>query len=75
MSDIEPSQAFAKFREAVFDDYHLLLRLRTPLARDDYVAQIVAIGAERGFAFDEAAVRAVMREGELTWLMQADEIL
>ena len=62
--------AFAAFREKVLDDFHLLLRLRPAQDRDGYVALVVAIGAECGFAFDEAAVRAALREGEMAWLMQ-----
>ena len=64
---------FAAFRAALFDDFHLLMRLRAALPRDAYLAHVVAIGVERGFAFDESAVRAALREGEQAWLMQGVE--
>ncbi len=65
--------SFAAFRDAVFADHLLLLRLREPKERDSYVAHVVAVGAGRGFRFDDAEVHAAMREGKLAWLaMGAD---
>ena len=67
--------AFAAFREAVFDGFHLLMRLRRPLERDAYVAEVIAAGAERGFAFDADAVYAALRAGQDAWLMQGTDPL
>ena len=71
----EEAWGFAAFREAVFDDHHLAMRLRPPLARDAYVAHVVAVGAELGFRFEAADVRAAMRVGEDAWLMQGIEVV
>ena len=73
MMDRRPGPAFAAFREAVFDDDHLLRRLRVPRDRAAYVAELVAEGAARGFRFDEAAVWAALRAGEQTWLSQGED--
>lgn len=66
--------AFAAFREAVHDDYHLMTRLRRPLDRDAYVAKVVEAGAECGFRFEAIDVWNALREGERTWLEQAVEV-
>lgn len=65
---------FAAFREAVFDDFHLLSRLRIPRERAAYVAEVVAEGIARGFRFDEADVWAALRAGEETWLLQGSDL-
>ena len=75
MSADEANAVFAAFREEVFDDFHLLKRFRATRERDAFVAHVIAVGSERGFAFDEAAVRAVMRQGEQAWLMQGVEVV
>jgi hypothetical protein len=66
----ESRQAFAAFREKALDNHALMVRLHRPMERDAYIARLVRIGAEEGFAFEEADVRAVMGEGQLTWLSQ-----
>ena len=75
MTEPKATAAFAAFREAVFNDFHLLKRLRPPLARDAYVAQVIAVGAAHGFVFDESFVHAAMRDGSDAWLMQGVEVL
>ncbi len=70
MSEPDAAAAFAAFREAVFDDFHLMRRVRQPLPHDAYVDDVVAVGRERGFVFDADAVRAAMRAGQQAWLMQ-----
>lgn len=74
MTDARPDGGFAAFREAVFDDFHLLMRLRAPRERAAYVAEVVAEGTARGFRFDEAAVWAALRAGEQTWLLQGADL-
>ena len=59
--------AFAAFRDAVFDEVHLAMRLRRPLERGVFVAQAIALGAARGFVFDEGAVHAALRDGQTVW--------
>ncbi len=75
MSETQPTAAFAAFREAVLDDAALLRDLRVPQEREAYIARVVSIGAARGFAFDEAIVRAALREGELTWLASGADVV
>ncbi len=65
----DSASTFAAFRETVFRDHALLLRLRPAMDREPYVTHIAAVGAERGFVFDEAEVRVAMKEGEMAWLM------
>ncbi|MGI4764640.1 MAG: hypothetical protein ACRYGP_06195 [Janthinobacterium lividum] len=74
MTDRRPDPGFAAFRETVFDDVHLLSRLRASRDRAAHVAAVVAEGAARGFRFDEAAVWAALRAGEQTWLRQGDDV-
>ncbi len=69
----DPCPGFAAFREAVFDDVHLAMTLRRPRDRAASVAEVVAVGAARGFRFDEAEVWAELRAGERTWLLQGTE--
>ena len=69
------AQAFAAFREAVFDDFSLRAWLHVPFERDAFIARVVASGAERGFIFEAADVRAAVREGEQAWLMQGVEVV
>ncbi len=75
MNETDATTAFAAFREAVFDDAALLRDLRLPQARDAYVARVVSVGAANGFVFDEAAVRAALREGEQAWLASGADIV
>ncbi len=74
MTDVSPDLDFAAFRDAVFDDVHLMTRLRVPRDRAAYVAEVVAVGVARGFRFDEAAVWAALRAGERTWLLQGADV-
>ena len=73
MSGQAPDPGFAAFRQTVFDDVHLLVRLRRPRDRATYVADVVAEGSARGFRFDEVDVWAALRAGEQTWLSQGDD--
>ena len=75
MTETMAATAFAAFRETVFDEAALVRDLRVPRERDAYVAHVVAIAAARGFAFDEAAVRAALREGELAWLVSGEDVV
>lgn len=59
--------AFAAFRDAVFDNFHLAMRRRRSLERGVFVAQAIAPGAAHGFVFDEGAVNAAAREGQTVW--------
>ena len=70
----DAAAAFAAFSEAVVNDASLILLLRPPREREAFVTLVVATGAERGFAFDAAAVRSAMRAGEETWLLQGSEL-
>ena len=69
MTDTTRARDFAAFRDAVFDDFHLMMRLRMPRDRAAYVAVVVAAGAAQGFLFDEADVWAALCAGEQVWLL------
>ena len=69
----DPAAAFAALHEAVFDDVHLLRRLRPAAEREVFVARSVAGGAARGLLFEADTVRAAMRAGEQRWLATAGD--
>jgi hypothetical protein len=75
VSETQPAAAFAAFREAVLDDAGLLREMRPPQERDAYVAHVVAAGARCGFGFDEASVRAALRDGQERWLMMSADVV
>jgi len=59
---------FARFREHVYADPVLLLRLRRIDDRAAFVEATVALGAERGFRFAAADVTAALQQGQMAWL-------
>ena len=69
----DPAAAFATLREAVFDDVHLLHRLRGAADREAFVARVVAVGAASGLVFEADTMRAAMRAGEQRWLTIASD--
>ena len=75
MTETTGAAAFAAFRDAVFDDYSLMMWLRAPLERDAYVARVVAVGAERGVHVESSEVWAALRAGEQAWLMQGADVV
>ena len=61
-------ESLEQFKQTVFDDDSLAALLRAEDDRERFVALVVRLGAERGYAFTAREIAAAMREARSEWL-------
>jgi Nif11 domain len=57
-----------RFRELVLRDLALQEQLREPADANSFVALVLQLGRERGFAFTESDVNGAMQAGRRVWI-------
>ena len=61
-------ESFEQFSELVCTDAALQERLRAAADEDSFLALVVRLGAERGYDFTAADVRAAMQAARRVWI-------
>lgn len=66
-------ESLDQFRQLVLQDRALQEQLRDLTDQEAFVALLVQLGAERGFAFSAEEVLAALSAGRRAWLMRWTE--
>lgn len=61
-------EQFEQFRSIVLEDLSLQKKLRAFTEREEFVARVVAAGAESGFRFTAEDVTEAMRAARRAWI-------
>lgn len=66
----DPQQAFASFRDLVFQDETLQAALQAATDTPAFIDRTVTLGREHGFTFTAAEVQSALNQGRRVWIEQ-----